>query len=292
MRLGLRLLSLVLVLVVSSSAGYLLLRAAPGDPIDVLLAGARDPRPERKAELRRQFALDRPAIVGAAIWMSGVVRGDLGRSFVDGRPVAQRIGERLATTLGLAALAIALAAGLGLLLGAAAVRRPAGAGLVISIGYALPVAGLGVAALACGAPYGALAAIVPAAICLALPLAASTARQIERALAATLTAPFIVTLRARGLDEGAITRRALRASLGPAVALLFGQFPALLSGALVVEILFGVPGLGKLASEALYARDYPTVLGLLVVSSVTALVASWLGDVLRRALDPRLESAS
>ena len=292
MRLGLRLLSLVLVLVVSSCGGYLLLRAAPGDPIDVLLAGARDPRPERKAELQQQFALDRPAIVGAAIWMGGVLRGDLGRSFVDGRPVALRIGERLATTLGLAALAIALAAALGLLLGAAAVRRPHGLGLVISIGYALPVAGLGVAALAFGAPYGALSAIGPAAICLALPLAASAARQIEQALAATLRAPFIVTLRARGLDESAITRRALRASLGPAVALLFGQFPALLSGALVVEILFGVPGLGKLASEALYARDYPTVLGLLVVSSVTALIASWLGDALRRALDPRLEPSS
>lgn len=291
-----RLGSLVLVTWLASAGGYLLLRAAPGDPVDVLMASARDPRPERRAELRRQYALDVSPVVGVLRFGAAIAKGDLGRSFVDGRPVLQKLLERLPVTLALALGAVAVAALGGVLIGGvmpAGRRGRVGQGralgqLAVSLLYATPVAGLAVIALAWGAPYGRPSALVPAALCVALPLVASTARQVATALAATLQLPFVTTLRARGLSEAAVRRRAIVASLGPAVALLFGQFPALLSGALVVEVLFGVPGLGLLGHEALLQRDHPVVLGLLVVSSVTALVASWAGDAVRRALDPRL----
>lgn len=286
--------SLVLVTWLASATGYLLLRAAPGDPVDVLMASARDPRPERRAELRRQYALDVSPAIGVLRFGAAVLQGDLGRSFVDGRAVSQKILERLPVTCAIALLAVGIAAlGGGVLGGAMAARHGRGrrrqlGELAVSLLYAMPVAGLSVIALAWGAPYGRLGALVPAALCVALPLVASTARQVATALTATLRLPFTTTLRARGLSDASVRRRALLASLGPAVALLFGQFPSLLSGALVVEVLFGVPGLGLLGHEALLQRDHPVVLGLLVVSSVTALVASWAGDAVRRVLDPRL----
>ncbi len=285
-----RLASLCFVLVAASSSGYLLLRAAPGDPVELLSASARDARPERKAELRRQYGLDEPAGLAALRWSGRVLRGELGVSFLDGRSVAAKIGERLPVTLCLALLTVILAAAGGLLLGQRLVGAAPRAQLVSAVVYALPTAALAVIALGLGAPYGKASSLVPAALCLALPLGASLALQLGQTLTATLAEPFVTTLRARGLPDAAVRRRALVASLGPAIALALGLLPALLSGALVVEVLLGVPGLGLLAYEALLSRDHPVVLGLLVVSSVTALLASWLGDGLRRLVDPRLGS--
>jgi peptide/nickel transport system permease protein len=273
-------------------ATFLLVHLAPGDPASVRLGSGRAGA-EAHAALRRQLGLDdeRPLWRRYAEWVGRTARLDFGDSLVDGRPVRERIGAAMPTTAALGFLAALLAFGVGIPLGALLGARPRWARALdgpLAVAYAIPVAALGLAALAAGAPYGGRGGLLVGAACLALALLVRIGRHQRAALTEALAADWMLAARARGLPPGRLLFGAVRYSLLPAVTLLGSELPALLSGSVLVEEIFGLPGLGRLGLDAVVARDYPTLMALATLGAVLTLGGTWLSDFLYRRIDPRL----
>ncbi len=311
-RLGAAALLLLLVL----SLLFALLELAPGDAADRLL----DPRigGEQQRALRAAYGLDRPPHERYLRWLAAILRGDLGISFRHNRPVAEVLGARLGPTLLLAAAALLVQNGAGLLLGVAAARRAGRradhlirAGSVLL--YSLPTFWLGLLALAFLSeglglfPLGHMrsvgaADLAPAArladllhhlalpaLVLGLAAGGATARFVRASLLDTLGEEFVRTARAKGLSRRRIVwLHALRNAATPLVQILGLSLPALLSGALIVEVVFSWPGVGRLAFTSVMARDYPVVLATTALSGALVILGSLAADLLQMALDPRL----
>jgi peptide/nickel transport system permease protein len=276
---------------------FALVHLAPGDPAAVR-GGARATEESVQA-LRRAFALDRPIAARYAAWLARSARLDFGSSFVDGRPVRDKLAEALPLTLALALLAT---------LGAFAVAVPLGCALAVGDGrwwaragdlalyavYALPLAALAMLLIRAGAPVGArgVAGIAAGAGCLALGTLARLARHQRSALLSALRADYALTARAKGGGPSTVARHALRNALLPMVTLLAAELPALLSGSVIVEEVFNLHGLGALAFDAVAARDYPTLLGLTTLGAVVTLVSLLAADLAYGAIDPRLRGRS
>lgn len=295
---------------------FILVHLAPGAP----MLGDTERRvmdPAAEARVRAQFGLDRPLTVQFARWALNVARGNLGESFVSRRGVASLIAERLPNTALLAAAALiasfALGIGLALVQARAAGGWADGALGIVALVFAstptfwlglllmvvfgqwlgwLPLSGMTVpgAAYASGWQRGLDVArhlVLPAAT-LALVTAATVARFQRGALVDTLQEPFVRAARARGLAERRVLlRHALRASLGPAVALAGTLMPALLAGSVLVETVFGWPGMGRLTHDAIQSRDYNVIVGCALVAGVVVAASTLAADLAAAALDPR-----
>ena len=161
--------------------------------------------------------------------------------------------------------------------------------VVLALAYATPSIALGLLLLAAGAPFGNRALVVAAA-CLSLTALVRVSRHQRSALLGALRADYIQTARAKGGGPATILRHALRNALLPVLTLLGVELPALLSGSVLVEQVFGIHGLGLLAFDAVLARDYPTLLGLTTLAAVLTLVAVLLVDAAYGLLDPRLRA--
>jgi peptide/nickel transport system permease protein len=275
-------------------ATFVLVHLAPGDPATLRAGTARGVSAESIAALRAEYGLDRPLVPQYLTWAARSARLDFGRSFVDGRPVRERIVEALPVTLALALFATVLAYLVGVPLGcllAVGDRRPLAraAELGLALAYALPTAAVGMWLLSAGAPYGAHAgALVAAAGCLAVSVLVTLARYQHGAVLFALRADYVRTARAKGAGPLGELRHALRNALLPTVTLLGAQLPVLLSGAIVVEQVFGVRGLGLTTFDAVLARDYPLLLGLTTLGAVVTLGGVLAADALYLVLDPRL----
>ena len=300
---------------------FALVHLAPGEPF---LAGAEERfvPPETIARLRRDFGLDRPLAAQFARYVANVARGDLGESFTRRRPVAAVIGETLPATLLLGGVALALSFALGLGLGVVQARRAGGLadaalstvalalasvpafwlGLMLLLVFGewlhwLPVAGMTDAVAGPSRGWLALSLdvarhLVLPALTLALVNAATVARFHRAAMLEALGADFVRAARARGLAEARIlAAHAFRAALAPAIALAGLSVPALLTGSVLVESVFGWPGMGRVAYEAIFARDYNVVTGVTVVAAVLVAVGSLLADIGVAAADPRVRRA-
>jgi peptide/nickel transport system permease protein len=287
------------VLWAAATAAYLALLAAPGDTVDSIIGDGAD-TPQIRAQIVTEWRLDRPELVQYLDYLWGVLHGDLGRSYLLQRPVREVIGEQVWPTLKLALLA----AGLGVLLAlvlAVLTRRPWARRVssttelvVVStppflIGIVLlsvfsfrfgwfPVSGdRGVAAL-----------ILPA-VTLALPIAGVLTQVLRDGLDRALDEPFAVTARARGLRENAVlVRHALRHALLPAVTLTGWLFGILLGGAVIIEQVFGRPGLGQVTLQAVSTKDMPIVLAVVVLSAAVYVVLNTAADLAYLLIDPRL----
>jgi peptide/nickel transport system permease protein len=194
-------------------------------------------------------------------------------------------------TLAVALLALDFAWGLALPMAAWRTRRGRVdvAGLTLSILYAVPVPALAVAVLAAGAPFGpSLGAATAAAACLSPLLLPRVYAHVARALDDALDDDALRTLRAAGAGRSRVLRAALHVQSLRLLTLVSVQLPALLSGAVLVEAVFGVPGLGLLAVDALAARDYPVQLGLVVMGAAITLTCTLLVDLVAPTIDPRL----
>ncbi|MFI7214307.1 ABC transporter permease [Micromonospora maritima] len=292
----------LVVLWAAATAAYLALLAAPGDTVDAIVGEGAD-TPQIRAEIISEWGLDRPALVQYLDYLGRLLTGDLGRSYLLQRPVAEVIGEQLAPTL---ALAVA-AAGLGVLLavpiavGTAGDRRPwrrrisSGVELlvvstpsfligivlltVLSFRFGLfPVAGA----------QGPGALVLPA-LTLALPIAGLLAQVLRDGLDRALDEPFVLTARARGVREVAVlTRHALRHASLPAVTLAGWLFGVLLGGAVIVEQVFGRPGLGQVTLSAVTTKDMPVVLAVVTLSAAVYVVVNTVADLTYLIVDPRL----
>jgi peptide/nickel transport system permease protein len=295
-----------------------LLRLAPGDPLTLAAAqqGALD-APARQA-LRARQGLDEPVARQYARFVRGALRGDLGTSLAEGRPVGALLRPALARSALLSGAGLALAVVLGVGVGSLQGWRPGGlAGRVLGNGltglYAVPEFVLAVALSGLLAarlrlfPTGGLADpvlslvgtpgeqladrawhLVLPALTLALGWGAAIARQQRVALLEVAADDFVRTARAKGLaDRAVFGRHAFRAALPGTVAVVGLMLPVLVGGAVVVEALYSWPGMGSLLLQAVLLRDYPVVSGALVVVGAAVTLASLLTDLVVAWLDPR-----
>lgn len=292
---------------------FALIHSVPGEPI----FGLKVPEATRTA-IRHEFHLDRPLPEQFALWLRGAATLDFGRSIVDRRPVSAWILERLPRTLLLNLIAFILAAAIGVPIGlwsGAHANRllDRGSSVLFFLLYSLPTfwialllaelfsVRLGVLPLFGIVSDGELALSYGARMIdrvkhLVLPVTTLTIGQLaifarfsRSALTEVIRQDFILTARAKGVGEGALVwRHAGRNALLPLITLLGLTIPYLLSGSVIVEAIFQWPGIGKLFIDSILARDYPTVMGLTVVSAVLTLLASLAADVLYAAADPRV----
>jgi peptide/nickel transport system permease protein len=297
---------------------FLLLQLAPGDTVDALLAqtgGGADAAVA--AELRRFYGLDLsvPAQLGNYLWR--LVRLDLGFSSIYGKPVSTVILERLPATLLLMCAALSFAFFVGLVLGVLAARRVNGwtDSLISTLGlvfYATPSFWFGLMAIVLfavqlnwlpaggfeeiGAGYTGLrrardiaSHLVLPTLTLGLIFLAIYLRIMRASMLEVLTLDFVRTARSKGLDETRVlTRHVLRNAMLPMVTLIGLQAGTMLGGSVVVESVFSLPGLGRLAYEAVVQRDLNTLLGIVFVSALLVILVNFLVDLVYARLDPRI----
>jgi peptide/nickel transport system permease protein len=284
-----------------------LVTAAPGDAA-ALAARAGGNRavavsPEALAAFRHLYGLDRPVAERFLTWVWRAVRLDFGRSLVDGQPVTLRVARALPTTFALNLAALLLACVIGVPLGVAAARRPAGrldriSGFLCDALFSTPsfVVGLvlllvfsgwlRVTPLFADAETGLRGFLLPV-VTLALASLAFVARFVRVCVATALADPAALAGRARGEGPSEEIRRALRRSSAPFAAMGAALVPSVVSGSILVERVFSLPGAGGLLAEAVFARDLPTVLALTLLSAVVVVAASLAADLVTAALDPR-----
>jgi peptide/nickel transport system permease protein len=293
---------------------FCIIHLAPGDPVIAL--GGEHGDAAYYAFLRARFGLDRPLPEQLLAYVSNVLRGDLGTSFVHGRSVATVIGERLPATLLLASTALVLSSMAGIGLGALAARlgrRPTDVTLTAAalLGYAAPPFWLGqmaLLALAVGTglfpvqgmtdarnPQTGLSYLVDVLHHLALPalvLAANelalTTRLVRTGLLEALGTDYVRAARAKGLPERLVIRHALKNVMLPVITVIGSRAGMFLSGAVLVEVVFAWPGLGRLLLSSLLARDYPVLLGMFLLISLGVILANLITDLAYAWLDPRI----
>ena len=290
---------------------FALVHAAPGGPLTVYLSNP-NVRPEDIARLERLLGLDRPLHEQYLGWLSAFATGDWGFSYVDGRPVLERVLERAGATLELMGSAFALALALAIVLGSFAALRPRSAvdslisgasivgislptfwlGLVLQLVFAVELRMLPTAGRMGIDGEGRLAHLALPAATLASFYASSWIRYVRSSLAATLSRDFVRAGRARGLSEAALlVRHALPNALFPLVTVLALDFALLFSGAVVTETVFAWPGMGTLLVDSVYRRDYSVLMAILMVGSIAVVVSNLAADVVYGWLDPRVRVA-
>lgn len=288
-----------------------LMRAIPGDVVTGLVGLEGNVAPERMDELRRMFGLDLPAHEQFGQWLTAVVQGDLGSSLRTGRPVATDLVLRFPVTLELTVLGLLIALLLAVPLGVVAAlnrgRWPDAAGsLFVLLGLSIPGFFLGILliltfSLRLGwlppagyvpfteAPLDNLRHMLLPAASLGLILAAATTRIVRSSLLETLARDYVRTARAKGLRERTVTyRHALRTALIPVVTVVGLQFGQLLGGAVIIEQVFSLPGVGRFALEGINLRDYPIVQGAVLLIAGAFVVVNLIVDVLYAVIDPRV----
>ena len=314
---GRRLLSSVPTLLIILVGLFLLLQLAPGDTVDALVAQMGGGDQKLTEELRRFYGLDAPVAVQLGRYLWRLVQLDLGYSAIYGKPVASVIIERLPATLLLMGSALSLAFFAGIALGILAARKVnqwpdtliSTLGLVF---YATPSFWFGLMGIVVfaiklawlppggfetvGAGYAGLARVLDIARYLVLPtltlaliFLAIYLRIMRASMLEVLTLDFVRTARAKGVAEQAvIVRHVLRNALLPVVTLIGLQAGTMLGGSVVVESVFALPGLGRLAYESVVQRDLNTLLGIVFVSALLVIAVNFIVDLLYARLDPRI----
>jgi peptide/nickel transport system permease protein len=292
---------------------FLLGRLLPGDVVTNLVGPDHSVSPERLAELRRLFGLDLPLHVQLGSWLQAALHGDLGTSLRTGRKVAADLALRGPITAELSLLSIAVAVALALPLAIAAAARPGRAldralSLACAVGLAVPGFWLGLLLVLLFSLWaGALppAGFVPIGesvgehvrhlvlpvLTLGLLLAAAVWRMARATLGEVLTQDYIRTARAKGLRERAVLyRHALRNAALPIVTAVGLQLGNLLGGTVLIEQIFGLPGVGRYAVEGINLRDYPVIQGATLWIGAAVIAVNTVVDALYALLDPRLRS--
>lgn len=299
---------------------FLLVHLAPGSPVTGGGDSLRRPTGRAAEELRRLYGLDRPIPERFAAWAGRALRFDLGESFVDRRPVGERIREALPNTLVLNGLALLLALSIAIPLGVVAGGRPEStldrlsgaalfalystptfwAALLLQSLFAVQLRWLPLYGVASDPPPGGLAGVIDRlahaalpATCLAYGTLAFVARLVRSGVAETREADFVLAARARGASRTrALWTHAFPNAILPLLTLFGLLLPALLSGSVIVERIFAWPGLGRLYFDSILSRDYPVILGLSLLSAVATLLATLASDIAVAAADPRVRDGT
>lgn len=304
-----RLLATIPVMAVVAVLVFSLLYLTPGDPA-LVLAGEQATA-EDVARLRTALALDQPFLQRFALWLGGVVQGDLGTSVFSSRPVTELIVQRLEPTIALTLAALLIAVSIAIPLGTLAAWRCGGLAdrLVMSfavLGFSIPVFVLayllimlfsvqlnvfpvqGYKSILYG-PGPFLRHLALPALSLGIVNAALIARITRASMLEVLNQDYIRTARAKGLPTHTVLiRHGLRNAAVPIVTIIGIGFALLISGVVVTETVFNIPGLGRLTVDAIMRRDYPVIQGVILVFSATYVVVNLLVDLSYALFDPRI----
>jgi peptide/nickel transport system permease protein len=293
---------------------FSLIRLVPGDPVTVVLGPDSRARPEDIAAIRAAFGLDEPPPVQYVRWMGHVLTGDLGTSFRTGRSLTQELALRLPVTIELTVLAAVLGMIPALLVGVlAALKRNSAADYIATVstllGVSVPnflLATLLVLAFSLWLrwlppigyvelnldPLGNLRTMVLPALSLGLPFAAIMMRITRSSVLEVLGQDHVRVARAKGLrSAGVLGRHVLPNAAIPVITVAGIQIARLLGGAVIVETIFGLPGIGRYVYEAISMRDYPVVQGVTLVVALAFVLVSLMVDVLYAVVDPRIRTA-
>ncbi|VVT31586.1 ABC transporter permease [Rhizobium sp. EC-SD404] len=304
-----RLLVLALTMFAASIVIFLLMSVVPGDPAQFMMGMNADPA--ALAALRGELGLDRPLLLRYLEWVGGVVVGDFGQSYTYRVPVSQLILDRIGLSLPLAFLALLLSIVIAIPAALFAARRHNTAGDISvmglsQIGIAVPnfwfamllvlLFSVTLRWFSAGGFPGWEAGFVPAmkaltlpAIALALPQASILARVLRSALLDTLGEDYIRTARAKGLSRGqALRRHAFKNALIPVLTIIGLQFSFLLAGAIIIENVFFLPGLGRLVFQGITQRDLIVVQSVVILLVFAVTLVTFLVDIAYAFIDPRL----
>jgi peptide/nickel transport system permease protein len=311
-------------LAVLSIVAFSIIKSLPGDPVDVMLGTAqRDIPPAQVALMRKELGLDQSPVQQYGLWLARIItRGDFGRSYKDGRPALAVIEERLPATLSLviSSLFISFLFGVGwglvMIFLKSAPNMAVGENLLhfgAIVLYSSPNFWVGLLLISflastpqlssfsllglhdpgCPATFlSVLKHMILPAIVLASRRTAKVALFVRASTLDELDKEYVLTARSKGLSRAQVLlKHVARNSLLPVASLVGLSLPALLGGSVLVETVFGWPGMGRLAVEATFARNYPIMLTLILLYGVLVIFANLLADLIQIALDPRLATA-
>ncbi len=309
-----RLLIAIPVLLGVTCVAYFIMTLAPGDAVDMLISpglSAQDMDLQRKA-----LGLDEPAPVQYVKWLSALAQGNLGYSFNNRQPVTDRLAERIVPTLSLALFSLLWAYALGVPIGVlAAVKQYSVfdylATVISYLGVSLPSFFFGLILIyvfslklnlfptggmqtigATSGPIDRVSHLILPSLVLGLYNAALVMRYTRSSMLEAVHQDYVRTARGKGLRERAVIfGHALRNALMPVITLAGLQIPNLLGGAIITEQVFNWPGIGRLAVEAIFARDYPVIMGLNLVTAVLVTFGNLAADVAYGLVDPRISHA-
>jgi len=311
-----RIATFIATLLAASLLVFAVLEILPGNAAEVRLGNTATP--EQLAALTKQLGLDQPAALRYARWLAGMARGDLGTSVAYDTPVTELLAERLALSLPLAVMAMLLTTVLALVLGVYAAshhNRPGDLGVMAfsQLGLAIPNFWFAILLIlvfavklqwfpAGGFPgwleedggglWAGLQALLLPAVALAVVQAAILARITRSAVLEVMREDFVRTARAKGLGPRAVLwRHVLRNAMIPVVTVMGLQFANLLTGTIVVENVFALPGIGRLVFQAIANRDLIVVRNVVMLLAALVIVINFVVDVLYAAIDPRLKVA-
>jgi peptide/nickel transport system permease protein len=304
-----RLVATLPVLVLVTLGVFLLIHLVPGDPVETMLGESQDPI--AKEALRRDLGFDQPLHVQYVTWLSHVAQGDLGRSVRTHQTVLENVGQRIRPSLELAAYAMLISLCIAIPLGILtathrnSVLDSLGTGFAL-FGICMPnfvialllifVFGVTLHWLPISSftdplqdPVNGIRSLTLPAITLGLALAAVIARTLRSSLLEVFAEDYVQTARAKGLAEWAVVRRhALKNALIPVVTVLGLQFGTLIGGAVITEYVFALPGVGRLVVDAVFARDYPLVQGVVLLIAVGFIASNLAVDIVYGWIDPRI----
>jgi ABC-type dipeptide/oligopeptide/nickel transport system permease component len=280
---------------------FLLMQILPGDPIK-LIAGERVTQ-ERIEELKKSWGLDQPVYIQYFYWLSHVMVGDFGYSYVTRLPVSLLIWSRLPYTIQLTFTALVLSYVFGIPIGVVAALRRGTVVDNVTVGvatffYSMPTYWLGLILMLTFGLYlkwfpisgaSSLESMVLPLLTLTLPYVAMSARIVRTEMLEVLTEDYVRTAWAKGLpSRRVILRHALRNALIPLTVMFFLDLPWIIGGAVIVETVFAWPGMGSLLYKSILRQDYPVVQALVLVITILTVVCNILGDIVSAFLDPRI----
>jgi peptide/nickel transport system permease protein len=297
------------VLLLVTAGVFALLHLTPGDPIDAMMAESVDDTV--KATLRKQLGLDQPIYLQYATWMGRLLHGDLGRSIRNQEPVIENVRRRIGPSLQLAGFAMIISLVVAFPVGiVSAARRNTPIDrfgttfalfgicmpnfliallLIFLFGVTLrwlPISGY---VNPIEEPLDGLRSLLLPAITLGLALAAVITRTLRSSVLDALAEDYVRTARAKGLSEWSVVRgHVLKNALIPVVTVLGLQLGTLIGGAVITEYVFALPGVGRLVVDAVFARDYPLVQGVVLLIAIGFILSNLLVDLLYGWIDPRI----
>jgi len=306
-----RLLAVIPTLLFTSVIVFASIRLIPGDVIDLMLAQNDISTGNDRALIEASLGLDKPIYVQYFVWVTDILQGDLGRSLWQNTPVTEQLAATLPITFELGLLALMVALSVAIPIGIYSAMRQDTAGDYIARSFsllmlAIPSFWLGTLVMVFPSvwwrwapplqytpfledPLGNLGHLLVPAILLGLSLSAVTMRMTRTMMLEVLRQDYIRTARAKGLAENTVVlRHALRNCLIPVVTLIGLQAPLLIGGAVILEQIFVVPGMGLLLLEAVFQRDYPVVTGVFLVVGVAILTINLVVDLTYGFLDPKV----
>jgi ABC-type dipeptide/oligopeptide/nickel transport system permease component len=298
-----RIIAALITIWVTTIAVSMLIHVVPGDPVQIMYAQSQGTTPEQLEAVRHSLGLDRPVWEQYAMYMGRILQGDFGVTIRGEQPVLDLLLLRLPYTIALASAALVIAAAIGLTCGFVAAYKRGTAldtalmviailgvsmphfwlGLILLFVFAvnlawLPVAGDGVANL-----------VLPA-VTLGVTNAAIIARLTRSSMIDVFNQDFIRTARAKGMPKAIVLyRHALRSGLVPIITMMGLQFTYMMGGAIVVENVFGWNGVGRLAIQAIFQRDYPLIQGFILMFACVVVTVSIIIDLMYAWLDPRIK---